>query len=124
VLDDQEAKAREIIKEDEVALDKLRAETKEKLAALSEKRTTAQEKLDGFRQQDEDKKIENLAKSMDIDQGSAPCIAIEGEAGEVPVGEKPKEDVDESKVVKDDVDVVMDIDDAGRGGREGDEVEY
>jgi hypothetical protein len=125
VLDDQETKAREIIKQDEIALEKLREETKGKLAALSGKRTSAQEKLDGFRHQDEDKKIENLAKSMDIDQGSAPSMAIKGEAEETPVEEeKFKEDAHETKPVKDDADVEMDVDDAGRGGREGDEVEY
>lgn len=131
ILDDQEKKAREIIKQDEVALVQLREDTQERLAALTEKRKNAQEKLDGFRQKDEDQKIENLAKSMDVDQGSASGITIRGESEEKPVEEsaedKPvdvKGDAKQVDAVKDEADVEMDADDAGRGGREGDEVEY
>jgi len=105
----------------------LREETEEKLATLTEKRKNAQEKLDGFRQQDQDKKIENLAKSMDVDQGEAPSITIKGEGEEMSGEGKTTTDnvaAEDTKPVTEETDMEVGADDAGRGGREGDEVEY
>jgi hypothetical protein len=74
---------------------------------LSERRTNAQEQLDGLKRKDEEKKVGDLAKSMEVDQD----IKVESIKAEE-TKKEPESEMD------------IEVDDGGLGGREGDEVEY
>jgi hypothetical protein len=96
---------------------------------LSEKRATAQEKLDGIRQQDVDKQVEKLGESMDVDGAGKPDEAkdqppVEAEDKGKNAAETTTTGETQTSETKDEADMELEAADAERGGREGDEVEY
>jgi len=124
-LEEQAQRAKALIVNEEDALELLRAETRDKLAVLSEKRATAQEKLEGIRQQDVDKQVEKLGESMEVDgAGKADEQKDEGKTADETKGVVAGTPAQATTSTNNEGDMELEAADAERGGREGDEVEY
>jgi hypothetical protein len=128
MLEDQAQRAKDLVIKEADALELLRAETRDKLVVLSERRANAQEKLEGIRQQDVDKQVEKLGESMEVDgadktneQQDERKTSLAETTTVVSTGEAPAV---QPSVANNEVDMELEAADAERGGREGDEVEY
>lgn len=124
ILEEQAQRAKDLIIKEGDALEILRAETRDKLAVLSEKRATAQEKLEGVRQQDVDKQVEKLGESMEVDgAGKTDEQKDEGKTADETKGTAAETPAPATST-NNEADMELEAADAERGGREGDEVEY
>jgi hypothetical protein len=125
ILDKQAEKAKELVIQEGEELEALRQQTTEKLAALTEKRAKAQDKLDGVRRQNEDKQTEKLADDMELDGDDSSVAQNQTDKDAVTEVQAETEAATESNTGnRDEADMELEAADAGRGGREGDEVEY